>query len=497
MNWSGGGATVVRQLAPEVSGALPRRVPVCIRRGWAFGVTCFVTALFAPLIALAGSARKFFLAIVLLDIPLQVDQNFGYRDDAAALGALGGFNVSLTTLALAGLYGAWLIDRLMYRHRSARPPAGLLLAVAPYVAVVAMSVVVARDVGLYARGLVLIGQMFLLYVYLVATVKTREDVRFVIGWLLCGLVCEGVIIALSAAGLGFETAGLQVRTETFEEEFGVAARFSGTVGSPILAAGYFEMLLAPALAVVGTNLGRSYKSLAVIGLTLGAIALVGTFSRGGWLAASLSLTIVYFLLWRRRKLSPAVPVVLFIFLSAVALVFHENISHRLTGDDNGSARSRVPLMMMAWNIISDRPALGVGANNYTQALGPRTPEFGNEWLFTVHNQYLLVWAETGVVGLAAYLWFLLVTIRRGWQGWKHADPTIAPLALGFTAALMGQMIHMQVDIYSSRPQVQLLFVVAALIGSMSRMNARHLAQSNARRCDARRVQTCSDWVREA
>jgi len=27
------------------------------------------------------------LAIVLLDIPLQIDSNFAYRDDAAALGA--------------------------------------------------------------------------------------------------------------------------------------------------------------------------------------------------------------------------------------------------------------------------------------------------------------------------------------------------------------------------------------------------------------------------
>ena len=169
-------------------------------------------------------------------------------------------------------------------------------------------------------------------------------------------------------------------------------------------------------------------------------------------------------------------------------MFHETISRRLTGDDVGSARGRVPLMMMAWNIISDRPAFGVGANNYTQALRPRTPEFGNEWLFTVHNQYLLVWAETGVVGLAAYLWFLLATLRRGWQVWKRADPVLAPLSLAFTAALMGQMIHMQVDIYSSRPQIELLFVVAALIGAMSRMNVPRSARCGAHQREARRIQ---------
>lgn len=472
MNWPDPAATVFPQLPGGVSGQLSGRVPVIIRRGWALGVSCFITALFAPLIALAGSARKFFLAIALLDIPLQIDQNFAYRDAAAELGARAGFNVSLTTFALAGLYGAWFIERLVNRHRSTRLPPGPILALAPYMAVVSLSVIVADDIGLYARGLVLLGQMFLLYVYLIATVKTREDVRFVVGWLLCGLVCECVIIALSATGGDFAAGGLQVRKDTFEEDFGTASRFSGTLGSPILAAAFLEMLLAPALGILGTTLGRSYKTLAVLGLILGSAALIGTGSRAGWLAATFSVSSAYYLLWRRRKLSAAVPVALFLVLSAVALVFHENISRRLTDDDRGSARSRVPLMMMAWNIIGDRPVLGVGANNYTQALRSRTPEFGNEWLFTVHNQYLLVWAENGVVGLAAYLWFLLATLRRGWQGWKRADPVLAPLALGFTAAVMGQMLHMNVDIFATRPQVQLLCVVAALIGAISRMETR-------------------------
>ena len=496
MNSPGSAATAFPPLPGGMSGQSAGRMPIFVRRGWALGVTCLITALFVPLAALAGSARKIFLALVLLDIPLQVDQNFAYRDEAAELGATGGFNVSLTTLALAGLYAAWLIERLVHRHRSARLPMGPLLAVLPYMTVLALSVVVARDVGLYARGLVLLGQMFLLYMYLIATVRTRQDVRFVVNWLMCGLVCEGIIIALSAVGGGFEAAGVQVRKETFDEEFGTAARFSGTVGSPILAAGYLEILLAPALAILGTNLGRYYKRLAAVALTLGSIALIGTFSRGGWMAAALSLTIVYFLLWRRRKLSPAVPIVLFFLLSALALVFHESIARRLTGEDGGSARARVPLMMMAWDIIRDRPALGVGANNYTQALAPRTPEFGNEWLFTVHNQYLLVWAETGTVGLAAYLWFLLATLRRGWQRWKRPDSLLAPLALGFTAGLMGQMLHMQVDIYSSRPQVQLLFVVAALIGAMSRIDAPRLVQWSPHRYDARSVRLQSNRTSE-
>ena len=436
---------------------------------YSFGATCLVTTLFAPLIALRGSVRRVLLALALLDIPFQIDQNFAYRDDAAELGAAGGFNVSLTTVALAGLYAAWFIERLVSRRRSASVSMSLVLPLAPYVAVAMLSVVVAYDAGLYARGLSLLGQMFLLYVYLVATVRTQQDVVFVVRWLLIGLVCEGLIIALSATSGAFAIPGMRVRVDTIGEEFGVSARFAGTVGSPTVAAGYLEMLLAPALAVLGTTLGRSYKTLAVVGLSLGSVALICTMTRGGWLAASVSLTVVYFLLWRRGRLSPVVPVVLVALLSAGALLFHESIAGRLTGDDHGSARARLPLMMMALDIITDRPALGVGANNYTEALRPRTPEFGNEWLFTVHNQYLLVWAETGAVGLAAYLFFLFTTLRRGWKSWTRFDPVLSALALGFAAAILGQMLHMQVDIFSTRPNVQLLFVVAALISAMGQI----------------------------
>ena len=271
-----------------------------------------------------------------------------------------------------GLYGAWLIDRLVHRHRSARVPVGLVLPLALYVGVATLSLFVAADVGLYARGLVLLVQMFLLYVYLVGTIRTRQDVRFVVCWLLYGLVCEGLIIALSAVGAVFARRRAYRFGRTPLEEFGMAARFAGTVGSPILAAGYLEMHLAPALAILVTNLGRYYKTLAVLGLSLGSVALIGTFSRGGWLAASLSLTIVYFLLWRRRRLSPAVPVCSsssYRPLRCCSMRASPVVWPAMIG---GSARSRVPLMIMAWDIITDRPVLGVGANNYTEALRPRT-----------------------------------------------------------------------------------------------------------------------------
>jgi len=199
-------------------------------------------------------------------------------------------------------------------------------------------------------------------------------------------------------------------------------------------------------------------------------------SRGGWIATALSVTIVCIALRRRGRLSRMFPLLLIGLLAALSLTFQGSIAARLTDDDLGAAHSRFPLMETAFRIIADNPLVGVGVNNYTAALPDYASRHQDEFLYTVHNQYLLIWVETGLVGLAAFLWFLIATIRRGGDRWKRRDPLLSPLALGFTAALVGQMVHMQADLFNGRPQLQLLMTVAALIGAMSRIETPVLNQ---------------------
>ena len=445
-----------------------------IQRGGTFGVACLIAPLFAPWIALTGSLRKILLAIVLLDIPLQIDSNFGYRDEAAELGALGGFNVSLTTLMLTGLYVGWFLECVARRGRVPVPSFRLALPLAVYVLFVVVSVATAQDFGLYARGVFLILQVFVLFVYLISWIRTREDVRFVVTLLLCGLVLESAIILIAAQSAeGFELPGLRVLVDRSTVDLG-GPRFYGSLGSPINAAAYLEMLLAPAVAVLATRLGRSIKVIAALGLGLGSIALIGTLSRASWMAAALSISVACLAFKHRgRTLRLAVPLLLMLFIGGVMLMFQSTIATRLTADDVGSARARVPLMVTAMEIIGDHPELGVGVNNYVAALPRYESTFPGEWLYTVHNRYLLVAAETGLGGLVAFLWFLAATLRRGWVSWRRRDVLLSPLALGLTAAVAGQMLHMLVDIFNSRSAVQLLWVVAALIAAMSRIDAQH------------------------
>jgi O-antigen ligase len=95
-----------------------------------------------------------------------------------------------------------------------------------------------------------------------------------------------------------------------------------------------------------------------------------------------------------------------------------------------------------------------------------TSEFRRGFLYTVHNKYLLVWSEIGIAGLLAYLAFLFGALRKGWACWKQNDGLLSTLALGFTAAMIGNMVHQSVDIFHDRAVTQLLWLVAGLLFAM-------------------------------
>src|SRR5690606_20498540 len=85
-------------------------------------------------------------------------------------------------------------------------------------------------------------------------------------------------------------------------------------------------------------------------------------------------------------------------------------------------------------------------------------------------KYLLVTAESGVVGLAAFLFFLFSAARNGWLVWAGGDRLLAPLGLGLMAGLVGLALHMNVDIFNNRQHVQLLAVVAGLLLALRKLS---------------------------
>lgn len=409
---------------------------------------------------IVGNIRRWLLAIVILDIPLQLDIYLNYRSDVADLGAFGGINFSITTAALIMLYALWF-SRLLIRVEAL--PRTLLRSSFPlslYLGCVVLSLAAARDVTLSLFQILFLGQTFLLYLYIANSIQTRQEVAFVINIFVICLAFESLImLGVYLTGQDINAFGISTGVEA-----GFGERSGGTFQSPNNAAAYLSLLLVPGFSLLLTNSERGIKRLATLAGGVGVIALVLTLSRGGWAAFLLSGLIVCLAAWR-NWFSPAMRVAVIMVAGLVALIFYIFIFSGVSRDDGG----RLILMEVAFRMIEDYPWLGVGANNYVLWLPQyATPDLARAWLYTVHNMYLLVWAETGIGGLLAFVLFLVATIHRGWQCWKRQDRLLSPLALGFAAALIGHMVHMLFDLFNDRPNIQFLWLIAGLIFALNK-----------------------------
>ena len=441
--------------------------------GWA--ADSLIVAILAPFLALTSSwVPRFLLAVIILDIPLQVGTHLYYRESDAAVGAMGGLSLSATTIALAGLYVSWLIRTLIRRNFRQRSSLRISIALLLYILVNVLSISVAQDVPLALFEVTLLVESSLLFLYVANVIRTRPDVLFVVVLLLIACLAESALmIAMRLTVTPSTMWDLPIHLRADWAAHGTFMRIGGTVGSPNVAAAYLSISLALGASVLFTSLTRTYKVLAMWVLGLGSVALILTFSRGGWLALMLAVAILCFAVWRRRGLSTKVLLATAGLLLLLYLPFHNVVSARVLGDDKGSAESRVPLMNLAFRIVEANPVLGVGANNFTVVMNRYlSPEFRQGFLFAVHNKYLLVLAETGPVGLLAFLAFLLGTMWRGWQCWRLCEEPFSLLALGLTTGIAGHMVHMTVDVFRGRPTQQLVWLIAGLLTAMCRMRSK-------------------------
>lgn len=443
----------------------------------------------SPVLLLAGAVqvlchprvKALLIGAIVLDIPLQWGTHLGFRENGSAMGALNGFDISITTLALVGLYVGWLFTA---RAECRSPRIVWNWPIATYSAAVVASLAVSSDVQLSLFEVFLIMEMLLVYLYLAANITSRAEVVSVFRLILIGGILEAAYMLILAA-VGHEFAivrALGFKSEIYVPEIpGEVIRYGGTVGSANSAAAYLAMVITLAVAARYLSPRLRLRRLTTPLLILAVAALLVTLSRGGWIEVTLSVAIVVGATWLRSGVTAkrAVLCGAAVGIIAACLYFPNPVSKRLTGDDNGSAYSRVPLMHLAEHMIAAHPVFGVGANNFAAVMQDyEGPEFRHAWIYTVHNQFLLVWSETGLVGLLAYLWIFGSLIRGGWRLWKTRDAIFAPIGLGIVATLWGLLSHMSVEDFSSRPMIQFVWVLAALLAACEVIQRNERAEEN-------------------
>ncbi len=410
-----------------------------------------------------STIQKLLLAVAIFEMPLGIDTYLFHQPEADDVGALVGFNVSLLSICVLGLYVTWVFE--LATHRACRHRKHTCCAVALiYLMAVAISALVAENVLYTFFELVLLGQTYLLFLFLVQRVIERQDLMFLMTIVAVAVLFQSVIVAGSTyvlPSLGVETLDLKLLTITIGED----GRPGGTMISPNIVGSYLATLLLPVSSLILISRSQLVKFLANVGVIFGGLATVLTQSRGAIVAVLVACLVFGIPMFVRGWLPKWFPALAAGVALVVAIPLYQMLQQRVLGDDENAAMSRVPLAQVASQIISDHPVLGVGAGNYHLVAGKYSSKspFRSEWFQTVHSKYLLVLAETGLIGLSAFLVFIICCIGRGWSAWNMNDRSMSPLTLALVAGVVGHLVHFNLDRFNDRPSVQTLWLALALL----------------------------------
>lgn len=261
-----------------------------------------------------------------------------------------------------------------------------------------------------------------------------------------------IVWALVLSGAFLSTISVyQVLTSSYDQDFGgfgrikvaqivgesIEPRIGGSIGDPNFYAQILVALVPLALYRLWDEPLLTRKLVAGYALAIITLAAIFTYSRGG--AIALALVLLFALVHKRVSLK-----YLLIGLLAFApltFVVPAEFSGRLgtltqltatpeegasTEGEDSSFRHRQMLMAAAREMFEDHPVLGVGAGNYADnfneygiRLGMTQRSFDNfgEPQFP-HELYLEVAAETGIVGLIAFISIVVGTFTSLWLAYR-------------------------------------------------------------------------------
>ncbi len=474
-----------------------------------FGAVLLVGAVTAVLIAVHPHWGFYLL---LLSIPVQ------------DFGAVGEFTLTNVLFGLTTV--AWLMRRACapaQAELAARPRPGDAIGplFALFVAVLALSLTVAREIAPGILTLFQWGKALLVYFLARDLLHTRRQVVTALVALLVAGLAEalfGLFQHLTGAGPASFAHGAGLN--------GRVLRAYGTFGGPTTYAGYLEMIFPFGLLLAGWLWRAGRRRGALPGgirpgesnayglgaplprasaregvgafLAAGASAVMGaailaSFTRGAWLGTLGALVIMPLLAGQRARVVAmvgALVIALFGLVGGFALLpasVHDRFSSITDSGGGQDVRSafitaenfstieRKAQWVAGLNMFASNRLLGVGLGNYNL----RYPEFnvsahfaqphgGSHTIGHAHNYYIHIAAEAGFPGLGAYLLLLgaiVFTGLRALRGTAGRDPfahAVVVAGLGSVTAVAIHNVFENLHVLSMGVQLSAIWALLSL-----------------------------------
>ncbi len=210
----------------------------------------------------------------------------------------------------------------------------------------------------------------------------------------------GVFYYLGERSFTSNTPGIAL-VELFGRNY---LRVYSTFSHPNSLGGYFAVSL---LLISGFTKKSKVKNMAIL---FSCLAVILSFSLGAYLG--LLLVGIIYLFQKRISKRELYLIIGGILLLSLSLPYLSRVFLMERFINNLTLMRRLALAEISQKIIFQNPILGVGLNNFIIKLSQQSlyPQV-SWWLQPVHNIYLLVLSETGLVGLFLFLFMIISAVN--------------------------------------------------------------------------------------
>lgn len=349
----------------------------------------------------------------------------------------------LILLVLAWPVQMALRGRLSYRLTPMDIPIMLFLAV-----VVFLFLVRSPQMGIAVEGLRVYVEYMLWFFVASNLLLNKRQARALVNL----LVALGTLVALH--GVYQYIIGVEIPSTWLDSaEGGVRTRVFSILYSPNVLGSFLVLLIPLTVSQLLSARTRLHRYYYIACLAPMALSLIFTYSRGAWLAMA-GAFVIYGLIYNWRillalgaaaytapKLIPGISSRIGYMLSPAYLL--------------SSARAgRVARWNKALEKMQNNPLFGEGFGRYGGAVAARYIPSSNY----VDNFYLKTAAESGIIGLAAFVWLLISGVRCILNSYRRlTDPYLKGLAGGLFAGLMGVLLHNGVENIFEVPSMTVYF----------------------------------------
>lgn len=206
-------------------------------------------------------------------------------------------------------------------------------------------------------------------------------------------------------------------------------RSRGPFLQPALFGQILGMYLLAHLYMLSRKMDRKKIVFVAGNLLLGAVGLLYTFTRGGWLATSVGLIVLGVLrpVYRKVLISIAIGGILLGGVGIFQASNNDILKERV--ENTGTIENRLAVMASALNAIKQNPFVGVGYFRYTEEAylyttgvyvpfyGYVTKKMGSH--VPLHDMYIGRAAEEGLLGMALVFGFSVVVARIYLKKWRE------------------------------------------------------------------------------